>query len=136
MKKENFVIGLIGVAVVFFLLGRFSISTTEKRKKADSSDEIAKAQTDAKENAGDGAKKDEAEEATGAVAGKGAVAAGANPAANLKAAALEKRPTPTVAPSPPAAARKGAGGSLNVVVSPRKGPETAKVTIIEISDFQ
>ena len=53
MKKENFVIGLIGVAVVFFLLGRFSISTTEKRKKADSSDEIAKAQTDADDAAGD-----------------------------------------------------------------------------------
>ena len=35
-----------------------------------------------------------------------------------------------------AAAPARVAGSLNVVNSPAKGPATAKVTIIEISDFQ
>ena len=138
MKKENFVIGLIGVAVVFFLLGRFSISTTEKREKADSSDEIAKAQTDADATATDETNAEEAanaEEAPAKAEGARGAAPRGNPAANLKPAALEKRPTPTVAPNRPAAARKVAG-SLNVVASPRKGAAVAKVTIMEISDFQ
>jgi len=129
MKKENFVIGLIGVAVVFFLLGRFSVSTTEKRQKADSTEEVADAQTDAKDATGDEAKAEEAPKAAGAPAPRD------NPAANLKPAELAKRPTPKAAPTRPAPVKKAAG-SLNVVASPRKGAATAKVTIMEISDFQ
>ncbi len=55
--------------------------------------------------------------------------------------AAEAKPAPAAKPAvvkakrPSAPARK-VPGSLNIMDSPRKGPAIAKVTIMEISDFQ
>ncbi len=115
MKKENFVIGLIGVAVVFFLLGRFSVSTTNTTDGTDDAGESAQAPTEDAKGA-DTDKQASNDSAKPAVAGK-AVAA---PTAKAGAAAPVKK----------------VAGSLNVMASPRKGAAVAKVTIMEISDFQ
>ncbi len=130
MKKENFVIGLIGVAVVFFLLGRFSVSTTETPANPE-----AKVDPPATTDGGDNADKPGDAEPALAKAAPAAAAA----ANNAGKAARTGKPAAAVANAKPARAAAPArkvAGSLNVMESPRKGAAVAKVTIMEISDFQ
>jgi cytoskeletal protein RodZ len=162
MKKENFIIGLIGVAVVAFLLGRFSVSTTPKKtddktaatKKTDGDEKTPKTvDNKAAKTETAGATKTASTDKT---VKKVAVAKATTPdvkkptAADLNRirkaniAKRVKRPATRKAPAnakkPAAAVRRlppaKPGTPLNVVDSPRKGPANAKVTIVEVSDFQ
>ena len=129
MKKENFIIGLIVVGVVAFLLGRLSVSTKDKPA------------------------------APGGTVATSAPVQPTPPAATAGATAPAVAPTPAPTPAPTAEGAKApeavpapakpaeiaapvraapvpSGASVNVVESPRKGPAEAKVTIVEISDYQ
>ncbi len=124
MKKESVIILVVAAGAVAFLLGRVSVSTRDKPAAA-----------------GAPAAAPAAAPVVAAAAPPPAVGAAAPQVAPAAAAA------PTAAPTagPPAAAAKAAEaapavvaprGSTNVMESPRKGPADAKVTIMEISDFQ
>ena len=140
MKKENFVIGLVVVGAVAFFLGRLSVSrapeqakqgeaTAEKTPKA-GQQPVAKgtpAATPAEPVKGTA----EPKAAAGAKAPKHAVGAGAKqparPAASNKPAVVAR------ADRNPRHKRAGSALAIPATV---KGPEHAKVTIMEISDFQ
>ena len=116
MKTENFVISLIAVGAIWFFLGRLSMPTGDDAKKAEKSLPTAQKTDDAKEAKGDAAP------ANAAAAAQGGAAAAAKPA-------------PSAVAAKPRALPRGRG-QIAVVESPFKGPKDAKVTIMEISDFQ
>ncbi len=152
MKKENFVIGLVVVGAVAFFLGRLSVSTKEPAKTTQepaAAAQPAAAQPAAAQPAAGAQPVAAARPATEAAAAaqptaKPTPTAAAQPAkpAPTKPTVVKQGGTAAAAPQPTkptvarAAAAPKAGTGLNVVQSPFKGPEVAKVTIMEISDFQ
>ena len=127
MKKENFIIGLVGVGVVAFLLGRLSVS--QKTAQPPAAGAPATAANTGPTNVAPavppvptvpgptvGKAEEKKEAATGNV-----------PKPEVKTGGVVEAPKPVdrgpVVVGPPTAA-------------PRKGPAEAKVTVVEISDFQ
>jgi len=116
MKKENFVIGLIAVGAVAFFLGRLSVSPGSKT----TGESTPAATTDA-------SAKEVAKPAAGEDSAKGEKVAAAG-TKDQGASAAVKGKLPRAIPR--------ARGQISVVEAPYKGPEHAKVTIMEVSDYQ